>query len=493
MASNQTVKPCSNRKFGDSMERKSGVLMHISSLYGPYSTGGFGKEAMEFVDFLVECGFSYWQVLPFCMVDEYNSPYKSYSSFSGNLFFIDLRSLYDEGLLTAEELRDAEQKSPYLCEFDRLRTERFALLYKAAMRVTDRSEIDLAVTNDSYLDAYCHFMAHKAANNDLPWHDWTIAEIDTDVLFTWKFTQYTFLKQWGKVKAYANSKGVKLIGDIPIYVALDSADVWSSPNQFKLDKDGYPTHVAGVSPDYFSADGQLWGNPLYNWAEMKKDGYKWWCDRIKHMSVLFDAVRIDHFRAFESYWSIPASAATAKEGKWIKGPGMPFIKAIKAAAGDTQIIAEDLGDITPEVYKLVKDSGFPGMKVFQFGFLSDDNSTHLPHNYPNNCVAYTGTHDNNTLLGYLWELDDATRQRMLAYCGHKGDWGTGCESIIRTVMASHAGLVMFPIQDLLGYGRDTRLNTPGRADGNWAYRITKEQLNTVDRNRFKNLNMLYHR
>lgn len=261
---------------------------------------------------------------------------------------------------------------------------------------------------------------------------------------------------------------------------------------FLLDEDGNPTDVAGVPPDYFSADGQLWGNPLYDWKTMEKDGYKWWCDRISHMAKMFDAVRIDHFRGIESFWAVPATAKTAKEGKWVKGPGMKLINAIKKAAGDTQIIAEDLGDITPEVYQLVKDSGFPGMKVFQFAFLAD-NSPHQPHNYEENCVAYTGTHDNNTILGYLWELDDGTRQRMLKYCGHSGDWQSGCASIIRTMLASHAGLVIMPIQDLLGYGCDTRLNTPGKAEGNWMYRITREQLDGIDRQYYKELNQLYCR
>ena len=475
------------------MGRKSGVLMHVSSLFGDYSSGSFGKEAKYFVDFLADCGFSYWQVLPFCMVDEYNSPYKSYSSFSGNLYFIDLESLYALGLITEEELRSARQKSPYLCEFDRMREERFSLLQKASARVSDKVDIETYIESSPYLKAFCEFMARKAINNDAPWYEWTSDAVDEDVLFAWKFIQYTFVRQWLEVKEYANSKGVRLIGDIPIYVALDSADVWSAKEQFQLDKNGMPTHVAGVSPDYFSADGQLWGNPLYDWKAMKKDGYRWWCDRIKHMSGLFDAVRIDHFRAFASYWSIPAESKTAKAGKWIKGPGLPFVKALKQAAGNTEIIAEDLGDITPDVYQLVKDSGFPGMKVFQFGFLSGDESTHLPHNYPENCVAYSGTHDNNTLLGYLWELDDDTRKRMLAYCGHSGDWKSGLDSMIRTIFASHAGLVMIPIQDLLGYGCDTRLNTPGRADGNWAYRITKSQLDSIDRRKWKTLNQLYCR
>lgn len=480
-------------KDGDDMERKSGVLMHISSLFGDYSIGSFGDEAKYFIDFLQDCGFSYWQVLPFCMADEHNSPYKSYSSFSGNLFFVDLNSLYEEGLITDEELNCARQQSPYLCEFDRLKAQRFALLYKAAMRVDDRNIVEKFVTDSKYIDTFCRFMALKAANHDLPWQEWTEDKVDEDILFTWRFIQYTFYTQWAQIRSYANSKGIKIIGDIPIYVAEDSSDVWSARQQFLLDSHGKPTHVAGVSPDYFCAEGQLWGNPLYNWKEMERDNYGWWQDRIKHMASMFDAVRIDHFRGFESYWSIPADSASAKAGAWIKGPGMSLVKALKAAAGDTQIIAEDLGDITPEVYELVRDSGLPGMRVFQFGFLSDGDSSHLPHNYPNNCVAYTGTHDNNTLLGYLWELDDATRARMLEYCGHRDNWQSGCESIIRTMFASHAGLVMMPIQDLLGYGCDTRLNRPGEAEGNWAYRITKEQLDSIDRGRYRSLNRIYCR
>lgn len=477
------------------MERKSGVLMHITSLFGDYSAGSFGDEAKYFIDFLVDSGFSYWQVLPFCMADEYNSPYKSFSAFSGNPFFIDLPTLYKKGLVTKAELDDARQENPYACEFDRLRAERFKLLTKAAFRVKNRGPINEFIDNNPYLEAFCRFMALKEANGgeDVPWDKWTTDEYDEDTLFAWKFMQYEFFTQWTEIKKYANDRGIGLIGDIPIYVAQDSSDVWSRREMFKLDRNGQPTAVAGCSPDYFSEDGQMWGNPLYNWAEMKKDGYSWWCDRMRHMAGMFDAVRIDHFRGFESYWSIPAGAETAKAGKWIKGPGMPFIKAIKKAVGDTLIIAEDLGDITPEVYKMVKDSGLPGMRVFQFGFLGDDNSPHMPHNYPNNCVAYTGTHDNNTLLGYLWELDDDTRKTMLDYVGHTGDWGLGWKSVIRTMLASHAGLVVMPIQDLLGYGRDTRLNVPGKADGNWSYRITKEQLDSIDREYYKKLNKMYAR
>ena len=467
--------------------------MHVSSLFGDYSVGGFGRAAKYFVDLLADCGFSYWQVLPFCMADEYNSPYKSYSSFSGNPNFVDLETLHDRGLITADELAAARQHSPYLCEFERLSGERFDLLGRAASRVKDRAEVREFIESSGYLTDFCRFMALKQANGGAPWQDWTVDSADDEVLFAWQFIQFEFFRQWRQIKIYANERGVKIIGDIPIYVALDSSDVWSNREQFLLDKKGQPTHVAGVSPDYFCRDGQLWGNPLYNWRAMKKDGYRWWCDRIRHMSTMFDAVRIDHFRGLESFWSIPADAETAKAGKWVKGPGLPLVKALRTAAGNMQIIAEDLGDITPEVYKLVQDSGFPGMRVFQFGFLSDDNSIHRPHNYPCNCVAYTGTHDNNTLLGYLWELDDATRAYMLEYCGHGGDWKSGCESIIRTMFASHADLVMLPIQDVLGYGSDTRLNTPGKPDGNWAYRVTREQLDSIDRARFRRLNEIYCR
>lgn len=475
------------------MERKSGVLMHISSLYGDYSIGSFGDEAKYFIDFLSDAGFSYWQVLPFCMVDECNSPYKSYSTFGGNPYFVDLNVLHKKGLVTDEELSEHHQQNPYVCEYVRLYHNRVKLLAEAAKRVKNKEEVEKFIENNPYLSYFCKFMALKASNNELPWYEWQTDEVDSEILFAWKFIQYEFFTQWAEIKKYANQKGIKLIGDIPIYVSLDSCDVWSNKEQYCLDADGKPTLVAGVPPDYFSEDGQLWGNPLYNWDEMKKDGFKWWCDRIKHMGTMFDAIRIDHFRGIESYWAVPANAKTAKEGSWKKGPGMELIEVIKNASGDIEIIAEDLGDITPEVEKLVEESGFPGMRVFQFGFLGDGDSTHKPHNYPNNCVAYTGTHDNNTLLGYLWELDDNKRNKMLEYCGHSGDWGNGCESIIRTMFQSHAGLVVMPIQDLLGYGSDTRLNIPGKADGNWQYRVTKEQLDSIDRRKFRDLNNLYSR
>ncbi len=476
------------------MNRKSGVLMHISSLLGDYSIGGFGKEALYFIDFLSDCGYSYWQVLPFCPSDQCNSPYKSPSAFAGNPYFVSLEVLRDKGLLTGSETENQKQHTPYVCEYERLYNERLSILRTASERVTEKGEIERFISKNPYLESFCKFMAIKSANNNEPWYKWENEEYSENCLFMWKFIQYEFFTQWAEIKKYANNKGIKIIGDIPIYVDLDSSDVWADKHLFKLDEKNAPVTVAGVPPDYFSADGQLWGNPIYDWSAMEKDNFRWWRDRISHMTDMFDGIRIDHFRAIESYWEVPADAKTAKEGKMTKGPGMKLVNAIKEEAGDALIIAEDLGLITEEVVKLVEDSGFPGMRVFQFAFMGDSNSTHLPHNYKNNCVAYTGTHDNNTLLGYLWELDDNTRRHMMEYCGAGGtDWEDSCKYIIRTVLASHAGLVIMPIQDLLGYGSDTRLNTPGRPDGNWMYRITKEQLDSIDKKRFRRLNELYSR
>ena len=476
------------------LKRASGVLMHVSSLWGNYSEGSFGEEAKAWIDFLADCGFSYWQTLPFCLPDSYNSPYCSFSTFSVNPYFIDLPSLQKEGLLTAAELAEAKQKTPYSCEFSRLSKERLSLLQKAADRFDGWDDAEAFYKTHARTADFCRFMAIRAANGDLPWTEWTAAEPDEKILRLWKFTQYIFFRQWKEIKAYANGKGISVIGDIPIYVALNSSDVWAAPEQFLLDRENKPTCVAGVPPDYFAEDGQLWGNPLYDWKAMKADGYRWWRDRIRFMGELFDGVRIDHFRGLESYYAIPAGEKTARNGKWVKGPGMSLIRALKEECPDRLLIAEDLGDITPAVDKLVRRSGFPGMRVLQFGFLGDPGSAHLPHNYDNHAIAYTGTHDNNTLLGYIWELDDETRRRVLSYCGYFGaDWDKGYDAILRTMFQSHAGLLMLPVQDLLLYGSDTRLNKPGTSDDNWSYRITKEQLMQVDRNKFLNWNRLYGR
>lgn len=477
-------------------KRKSGVLMHISSLPGEYSTGSFGKEAKMFVDFLAECGFSMWQVLPFCLIDECNSPYKSYSAFGGNPYFVDLPTLFEQELLTKDELDSCRQQTPYSCEYVRLYHTRTGVLMNASKRVDSalKEKIESFIKENVYLEQFCRFMALKKANNEKCWTEWETDMIDEDVLFMWKFIQYEFFAQWADIKSYANSKGIQIIGDIPIYVSFDSCDVWANKGQFLLDKDNKPSCVAGVPPDYFAEEGQLWGNPIYDWKKMQKDGFKWWRARLKHNLTMFDAVRIDHFRGIESYWSVDGNATTAKDGKWVKGPGEAFVDMAKEVSGEKLIIAEDLGDITKEVIDLVEYSGFPGMRVFQFGFLSDNDNPHQPHNYVDNCIAYTGTHDNNTLLGYVWELSDDTRRGMLEYCGYDSpDWNNGYQSIIRTIFASHANTVILPIQDLLGYGSDTRLNIPGKADGNWQYRVTADQINSIDKNRWRKLNYMYRR
>lgn len=470
--------------------------MHISSLWGEYSCGSFGKEAKEFIDFLSSCGFSYWQVLPFGLVDECNSPYKSYSTFGGNPYFVDLTDLFEKGLITSDELNSARQSTPYYCEFPKLVEERVKLLTAASKRADAelREKINCFIDSNKYLKDFCVFMALKTKNKDLPWTMWQSEEYDGETEFGWRFIQYMFFSQWAEIKSYASSKGIGIIGDIPIYVSYDSADVYFDKSLFMLDDNNKMTDVAGVPPDYFAEDGQLWGNPLYDWAEMERTDYSWWKDRISLALNLFDGVRIDHFRAFESFWAVKGDAETAKEGRWIKGPGMKLINAIKAVAGDKLIIAEDLGDITKEVYELVEESGFPGMRVFQFGFFGGD-TPHKPHNYVNNCVAYSGTHDNNTLLGYLWETPMDVKKGIMRYCSCNEDrWNEdGCRAIIKTIMGSAAGLTIFPIQDLLGYGSDTRLNVPGRAEGNWLYRITKSQLDLIDKNYFKDLNELYGR
>lgn len=363
------------------MERKSGVLMHISSLYGEYGIGSFGKNAKEFIDFLKECKFSYWQVLPFCMADNCNSPYQSYSAFGGNPYFIDLETLNAQRLITDEELNSQRQETPYSCEYSRLYHTRFDILKKASERAKNKEEIESFIKSNKHLSDFCEFMGRKASNENKAWYEWENDECDSDVTFMWKFIQYEFFREWAEIKEYANKNGIKIIGDIPIYVALDSADVWGNPECFLLDKDKKPSCVAGVPPDYFCEDGQLWGNPLYNWEEMRKDGYKWWCERIEHIFTMFDGVRLDHFRGFESYWSVPRDAKTAKEGKWEKGPGTELIEKFREIADGRLIIAEDLGDIDDNVRELVKKSGFPGMNVFQFGFFGDTKSNHIPHNY----------------------------------------------------------------------------------------------------------------
>lgn len=469
------------------MPRKSGVLLHISSLPGEYGIGSFGRDARRFVDFLAESGFAYWQILPLCMTNAYHSPYQSPASFSLNPLFIDLDALP----LTPEERASARQQTPYVCEFERLEEERLPLLFKAYEHA-DAAETDRVLSDKPELSALCEFLALREANAGAPWQTWT--KTAPENLGFYRFLQATAYSQWQELRAYANARGVKLIGDLPIYVDIDSADVWANPSQFQLDDKGYPTRVAGVPPDIFAADGQLWGNPLYDWDAMRADGYAWWKARIAWAMQLYDGVRIDHFRGIESYWGVPATAKTAKDGKWYPGPGMNLVKAIRTAAGEGLVIAEDLGDITDEVRALVAESGFPGMRVLQFAFMSDGESCHHPHRYCPNTVAYSGTHDNNTLLGFLWELPPDRRAHALAYCnGCEDDWRKSCGRVIDTLYASASDLVITPVQDLLAYGADTRLNRPGEAHGNWSYRVTWEQLGELSREELYRRNRVYYR
>jgi 4-alpha-glucanotransferase len=440
------------------------------------------------------------------MADDCNSPYKSYSAFGGNPYLVDLRILAADGYLTAEELDAVKQETPWACEFDKLTDTRLSILRLAATRATseDKAEIAAFAAENPYLEQFCEFMARRAANGDTPWYEWTSDEVDESEHFAWQFIQYHFMKQWAAVRAYANEKGIRIMGDIPIYVAYDSCDVWANRDQFQLDEDGRPTSVAGCPPDYFSEDGQFWGNPLYDWDRMKEDGFAWWSARMNHMLTLFDGVRIDHFRGLEAYWSIPADAKSAKEGHWEPGPREAFVEQLHRVVDACEaklgyrplIVAEDLGESTPELAAFVQNSGFPGMRVLQFGFDGDTANIHLPHNYVANTVAYTGTHDNNTLLGYVWECTDETRRDVLDYCGFIGEeWNCPetYDAIIRTLLRSVADLAILPIQDVLGFGSDCRMNTPGEAEGNWSYRITKEQLDAVDPARFARMNRLYGR
>ncbi len=475
------------------MKRSSGVLMHISTLHGDYSVGSFGKEARDFVDFLAASGFSYWQTLPFCMTDEYNSPYKSFSAFSLNPYFIDLELLFEQGYITLAELQKARQKTPYSCEYERLSKERMPLLARAAKRAP-RDKVLEFIKAHPHIGRFCEFMALKSANGGVEWQEFQTDKYDEEELFVWQFTQYEFFRQWLRLKEYANSKNIKIIGDMPMFVDIDSSDVYFSREQFLLDGTGHPESVAGVPPDYFAADGQMWGNPHYDWDAMEKDGFSWWRDRFNHMLTLFDGVRIDHFRGLEAYFSIPYGAKSARSGVWVKAKGREMLDAVKDITDGRLMIAEDLGDITKEVTELVEYSGFPGMRVMQFAFLSEDDTPHRPHNYLNNCVAYTGTHDNNTLLGHVWEMSAHDREMLFDYCGYKGDLhGNYDEAIIRTMYSSAAGLVILPIQDLLMFGNDTRINVPGRSFGNWEFRITESNLKSIDKAKFKKLSSLYGR
>ena len=495
--------------------RSAGVLMHITSLPGPFGVGVLGEEACAFVRRISEMHFHFWQVLPICPVDASGSPYCSFSAFAGNLALIDPRLLGREGLLADSEVREClYDGSIYIASHTFALERRLAVLRKAFGRLDGdtKSLVALFAEQNSWVRDYALFMALKDRNGQKPWWEWprqqadyalakkNSADLETEMSF-YTFAQYIFFTQFRALKEYANSHGVFLIGDMPIYVSRDSVDVWSNRALFEMDKETFsPARVAGVPPDYFSEDGQLWGNPLYDWKAMKKDGYAWWIARMRHALKLYDRVRIDHFRAFASYWAIPFESETAKVGVWEKGPGMALFKAIGKALPNADIIAEDLGVFGEDVVQLLSDSGFPGMRVVQFGFDPGGDSTHLPHNYPKNCIAYLGTHDNNTLLGWLWDAAPAERDYALRYCCFGGrEWGEGgfysgsCRAIIETVWRSSANTAIVAVQDMCGFGKDARMNIPGTMGENWTWRISADALSMIDADYYREINNIYRR
>ncbi|MBQ8816134.1 MAG: 4-alpha-glucanotransferase [Lachnospiraceae bacterium] len=470
--------------------RRSGILMPVSSLPGPYGIGTFSKEAYDFVDFLKAAGQTLWQILPLGPTGYGDSPYQAFSTFAGNPYFIDLEALIEEGLLTKEECDALDWGgSVEYVDYANLYRSKFKALRLAFSREKlEENEGFLAFIAQNYdwvLD-YALFMAIKNAHNGACWTTWEEelllrkesalekyrAECMEDILF-YEYTQYLFDKQWNALKAYANEAGIKIVGDVPIYVALDSTDIWANPELFQLDEKHMPLAVAGCPPDAFSETGQLWGNPLYRWEYHRETGYAWWIKRMKHSFALYDIVRIDHFRGFESYYSIPADADTAIKGVWEKGPGLELFKTIEAALGSQEVIAEDLGVLTPAVNKMLKDSGYPGMKVFQFGFYQDSDSAYLPHNQIENCVIYTGTHDNQTTLGWYQDLSAEDRAFLEEYAGITS-WRNVCSKMIKQAMMSVSDTCMIPMQDYLELDDRARINEPGSLGDNWKWRMNPE-------------------
>lgn len=466
--------------------RTSGILMPISSLPSEYGIGTMGKEARKFADFLAKAGQTYWQILPVCPTSYGDSPYQSFSSQAGNPYFIDLEMLCEEKLLKEKECKAYNWgKKKTEVDYGILYENRYALLKEAYARFKKKMPEDFKAfckKEKGWLDDYAVFMALKDANAGAPWSEWEkgyrfreeeamkkAGKKYKDEIEFYKVLQYLFYKQWRSLKKYTNRKGIQIIGDVPIYVAGDSADVWANPGQFYLDKELKPIEVAGCPPDAFSDDGQLWGNPLFRWDVMKEDGYAWWTNRIRAMSKLYDVVRIDHFRGFDSYYAIPAGDDTAKNGRWKKGPGMELFQVLEKKLGKLNIIVEDLGFLTPSVRKLVKDSGFPGMKVLQFAFDPREESDYLPHNYTRHSVVYTGTHDNDTILGWKETSPKESVEfasRYLHITPEEGyNWG-----MMRGAWASVSELAIVPMQDILGLGSKARMNTPSTLGCNWKWR-----------------------
>lgn len=470
------------------MLKKAGILLPIFSLPDRYGIGSFGKSAYRFVDFLKSTGQSFWQVLPLNPTIYGDSPYQSPSAFAGNPYFVDIDMLIEDGLVT-QEYADGFLRNDEKIDYGYLFDSRHFLLRKAFERfdINDKAYIDFKRENAFWLDDYSLFMSIKEYRSNAQWNEWPDDEKYRRNLLAlrreyagsiefWNFVQYEFYSQYAKLKSYANKKGIEIIGDMPIYVAYDSVDVWSKPDNYLLDEQLKPYLVAGVPPDLFSEDGQLWGNPIYDWEKMKKDKFSWWMSRLKIAYKLYDILRIDHFRAFESYYVVDGEEKTAKKGEWRKGVGMDFFNELDKQLPGAKIIAEDLGVITDKVRKLLKKTGYPGMKVLHFAF-GDDNSDYLPKNIKtNNCIVYAGTHDNMTTPQWLESLGEDEMKRFKKVCKpRKGESDVHC--LLRTAMQTKADRVIICMADYLGLGKEGRINAPSTTGSNWTWRM-KEKYNT---------------
>lgn len=495
-------------------KRESGVVMPIFSLPSPYGIGTFGKSAYDFVDQLVKAGQRYWQILPLGHTGFGDSPYQTFSIIAGNPYFIDLDMLVEDGILTKQDLKayDGKFDEDEVVNYEKVSKMRAEIL-RIAFRnskndITLQSEIDqFIIKNFDWLKEYAMFMAIKSHFSEKPMWEWDDPEIKRrtpeamrryyqllkeDIEYYY-FIQYFFFKQWYALKKYANENGILFIGDIPMYPSPDSADVWAHRNLFKVDENLIRKKVAGVPPDMYSATGQLWGNPVYDWDVHKAEGYKWWLKRIEHLLDVSDVIRIDHFRALQDYWEIPGDEDTALNGKWVPGPRMHLINAIRNSLGDVPIIAEDLGIITDDVRKLLQDTGFPGMNVLIFGINENDDSTHLPHNYKINSVGYTSTHDSETFCEAVTKASENNKDFILDYMNYNPEKESLGMSAIRTIWASSARIAMTMVSDILSLGEEGRINTPSTIGGNWNYRLKPGQLTDELLKALKRITILYKR